>query len=257
MDNDSLSAPVVDAPIIVDDASVEVATAALIAGDRAPLDRWARESGFPPVRVAWGDAIRAVLHGQTKSPMPMSRSTRPRDPADDGSRGVPYHSALGTTIDPAAAVTGLLDWYGGLDRPGDGGLPAKRLIRPETLARYLGHLLLLDVLEGGLDFRYRLYGSEVARTARMDPTGRRFSEIAERTPLAFLYHVTYRAAVRRADPLLCDHYAQAYLSAERWRRLILPFADADAPGETRYLLVAKLPVGFKVEAEADKRFVDW
>lgn len=262
------------------DAEIEAATAALVVGDRRPIDRWTQDGGYRPVRFAWGDAIEDLLRTQatpsSRLRLDGSLRLRPDRPADTATtaqpRGMPYRGTIEPSVDTVATVTGLLAWYRGLGRSEGGGLPAKAMIRPETLTPYLGHLLLLEVLGDGRDFYYRLYGSEVARTARMDPTGRYFSEIVPRTPLAFLYHVTYRAAVRRAEPLLCDHYAQAYLSAERWRRLILPFSNGTgtlpAPnaaaagacgdgGKTRYLLVAKLPVGFKVEDAADNRFVDW
>lgn len=223
---------------------------ALCAGDIAPIKRWARESDYPRPTLAWGADIPAAIAGNAA----MARSDE-RWVGDGGS--VAFDPQLhGTMRKPPVRLVDLLTWYGELPRD-DRGLPLKGQIQPEALWPFLGHLVLLEAVDDNTDFRYRLYGSEVAKIARMDPTGRRLSSIAPRTPTFFIYRVTYAAALRRAEPLFSDHHTQPYLAAERWQRLILPFADPEDPSSVRYLLVGKIPVGFKVEAMADPGFVDW
>lgn len=223
---------------------------ALCTGDISPIERWARTSDYPHPTLAWGADIPAAIAGNAA----MARSDERR--VGDGGSASFDQNLHGVMRKPPIRLVDLLAWYDGLPR-GDGGLPMKGHIQPETLWPFLGHLVLLEAVDDDTDFRYRLYGSEVAKIARMDPTGRNLSSIAPRTPTFFVYRVTYAAALRRAEPLFCDHHTQPYLAAERWQRLILPFAAPEAPSTVRYLLVGKIPVGFKVEATADPTFVDW
>src|SRR5262245_27250689 len=54
--------------------------------------------------------------------------------------------------------------------------PARVDIRAEQLQPWLGNLILLDVIDGGKDFRYRLFGSVIAREAGFDLTGKFLSD---------------------------------------------------------------------------------
>src|SRR5260221_4950505 len=51
------------------------------------------------------------------------------------------------------------------------GLPHLCRIDPFELHPALGYIMLLDVVDGGHDFRYRLYGSVVAQLSDLEMTG--------------------------------------------------------------------------------------
>jgi hypothetical protein len=114
------------------------------------------------------------------------------------------------------------------------GLPGQEIIDPLALRAWLGRLLVVDVLDGGRDFMYRLYGTDVADTFGQDMTGR--------SPQGFPpHHVEiivdpYRAVTAARQP----RYTAHILSIQQrrfaaWERVILPIADTD--GEVRQLLV--------------------
>jgi hypothetical protein len=78
----------------------------------------------------------------------------------------------------------------------DGEPPLRSQIDVQHLAPWLGSLLLLDVLPGP-DFRYRVYGSEVATLFGKDRTGSRVRDFA--TPAAELMPFDYEAALESRD----------------------------------------------------------
>lgn len=51
-------------------------------------------------------------------------------------------------------------------------LPARRLINPLEMQPWLGNLLLMDVIDAGADFRYRLHGTNLVELFGADLTGR-------------------------------------------------------------------------------------
>ena len=95
------------------------------------------------------------------------------------------------------------------------------------MRRWLGNLLLVDVVNGGTEFVYRLYGSNVAERFGRDLTGC--------TPQAFPPHhldiivEAYRAVVGTAMP----RYAAHILALENrkfaaWERVVLPLSGGGA-----------------------------
>ncbi|MDJ0951944.1 MAG: PAS domain-containing protein [Alphaproteobacteria bacterium] len=58
----------------------------------------------------------------------------------------------------------------------DGKLPGRADFSPEVLRRWLGHVIMLDVIDGGRDFRYRLIGTHITRMLNRDYTGKLVSE---------------------------------------------------------------------------------
>jgi hypothetical protein len=112
-------------------------------------------------------------------------------------------------------------------RAADGRPPGQEIVDPLALRPWLGHLLLVDVLDNASDFKYRLYGTGVAETFGEDMTGR--------SPQGFPpHHVDiivgpYRAVALDRRP----RYTAHILSIQQrkfaaWERVILPIADANA-----------------------------
>ena len=55
--------------------------------------------------------------------------------------------------------------------------PAKREVDPLEMASWLGNLMILSVLDGGRDFFYRLYGTNLVQLFGHELTGRRVSAL--------------------------------------------------------------------------------
>ncbi|MGQ0677476.1 MAG: PAS domain-containing protein [Rhodospirillales bacterium] len=106
-------------------------------------------------------------------------------------------------------------------------LPARADLRPEELKPWLGNLIVLDVIDGGRDFRYRLFGTNIVRQAGFDMTGKLMSEYPIKDALPHFFE-THRDVVRLATPALGEHNPRVALVRRR-RRLILPFGE---DGET-------------------------
>src|SRR6185369_10811111 len=117
-----------------------------------------------------------------------------------------------------------------LDCRAGAALPPATSIDPFVLRKALGYLLILEPLAGFADFRYRLYGSQIAEWYKRDMTGRCVSEFPSRA--AAVYGQEYRAlrAIRR--PIYSEHDASPDVSAMvRWCRLVLPYAGDAQPGD--------------------------
>lgn len=112
---------------------------------------------------------------------------------------------------------------------GDEFLPPRQCALPEALGRWLGWLHLLEVLQGGTDFRYRIFGS-----GPEDSTGYRFhrrlvSEWSE--PMRTRAFEHYRLAVRAAWPLyraISEDYGEA--GHRTFSRVVVPLGHGDGGG---------------------------
>lgn len=131
----------------------------------------------------------------------------------------------------------LMDYWRGL-RDGD-DLPRASAIDPTGMRPALGNVMLLDVLQGGADFRYRLYGSNIALHAGFDMTGKRVSDIKTGSAVATFFTLVYQAVLKRREPIYTEHRPPATISVTKWHRLILPLTDAD--GAINRLLVGNMP----------------
>jgi hypothetical protein len=127
-----------------------------------------------------------------------------------------------TTFDQTGRLRSLYGYW--QSHAADGRLPGAAIVDPIALRPWLGHLLLVDVLEGGSEFVYRVYGSNVAETFGQDMTGQ--------SPRGFpSHHVDiivgpYRAVAGDRRPRYTAHIMSVQ---ERkfavWERVILPIAD--------------------------------
>lgn len=104
----------------------------------------------------------------------------------------------------------------------------------------MGNLMLLEPVDNGDDFVYRVYGTNIARFVSLELTGKRLTEGPLPTFAKALFLVTYRAVLKRPEPLMCRHVAPTDFVMATWDRLVLPFVD-DA-GAVARLLVVNEPV---------------
>jgi hypothetical protein len=116
--------------------------------------------------------------------------------------------------------------------------PDPRAIDPFVLKPALGNIMLLDVLEDGWDYQYRLYGSKIAEFAKRDYTGQRTSQLLAGPWITMFYIAMYRAVLRRPVPLYTENAPPADVPTTRWHRLIFPFGVGD---RITRLLVGNVP----------------
>ncbi len=154
--------------------------------------------------------------------------------------------------DPAAFEDGrlaqLLAHWRGLAR--DGELPPSTAIDPSVLVFILGWLMIIDPIDGGADFAYRLYGSSIAEVTGRDLTG---CKVSDSFPdfAAFTSEI-YRNAMQSRRPVLTRHTPHRWMVVARWERLILPFAGSD--GSVQRFLVGAVILGRR---PGDKRRLPW
>ncbi|MBI3676728.1 MAG: PAS domain-containing protein [Proteobacteria bacterium] len=79
------------------------------------------------------------------------------------------------TSELPAVLASVRDYWRG--KRGARAMPARRDIAPAQLKQQLPHILLIDVIEGGTDFRYRLIGTYLRQFFPADPVGRLMSEV--------------------------------------------------------------------------------
>ncbi len=85
------------------------------------------------------------------------------------------------------------------------------------------HLLLLDVLRAGEDFRYRHIGQALSQAVGTDYTGRRMSEALQGGPYLDYVLAINREVVNERRPLYAESSFRGKRLASRWTsRLILP-----------------------------------
>jgi hypothetical protein len=83
--------------------------------------------------------------------------------------------------EPGTAMLGELVAYWDAKRAGRLA-PPRAAIDPVEIPKHLPHLFMLDVVDAGSDFRFRLIGTEIVQGLGRDSTGRRFSELFQDQP---------------------------------------------------------------------------
>ncbi|UUX51173.1 PAS domain-containing protein [Nisaea acidiphila] len=112
-------------------------------------------------------------------------------------------------------------------------------IDPAEMRFILGYLMILEALEDGADFRYRLYGSLIAERFGRDVTGQTVCAFGDSEYIVNFFLATYQAVVERAAPLLTTHFPRPGSQTASWTRLILPLSDEG--GRVARLLVGQIP----------------
>ena len=120
-------------------------------------------------------------------------------------------------------------------------LPRAELIDPLAMRRALGYVMLVDVVESGRDFRYRLFGSAIAAVSGFDMTGRLLSEHQASAYLREFSMALYRAAVLRQQAVFSQYALAGTTLTAQWHRVALPLADKS--GAIIRLLAGTVPLG--------------
>lgn len=104
------------------------------------------------------------------------------------------------------------------------GLPVFQGIDVPSMRPVLGYLTLLDLVDGGRDFRYRVFGTRLADRLPFDLTGKCVSENPDPT-MARYFVALNQATVARRAPVFALHVPPANVEVEYWQRLVVPLAD--------------------------------
>ena len=112
-------------------------------------------------------------------------------------------------------------------------------IDPTDMRFVLGYLMLLDVIESGFDFRYRLYGTMISQRFGRDVTGTTVREFGDKEYIVNFFLGAYQAVMERRQPLLTIHYPKKASETASWTRLILPLKSEN--NEIARLLVGQIP----------------
>lgn len=102
-------------------------------------------------------------------------------------------------------------------------LPARGDIDILDFGSALGHLLLLEVIDGGRDFRYVVFASEIMRVWGRDMHQRRVSDFPDDISGVFLE--MYRRVMRERVPYFTRIEGAHGDSAGSYDRLVLPLGD--------------------------------
>jgi len=121
------------------------------------------------------------------------------------------------------------------------GLPTTRLVDPLALAPALGYLLLVDVIDEGMDFAYRLFGSRISAVSGFDMTRKRLSEHPASDYIREFSMALYSAVRTRREPVWSSYGPAVASTTTSWDRVILPLVDE--AGTICRFLVAIVPIG--------------
>ncbi len=113
----------------------------------------------------------------------------------------PHSVEIDRSADWPNVLSFVRDYW--LAKRGARSMPSRSDISPAQLKSQLPHILLADVIDGGLDFRYRLVGTELRRFFFAEPSGKLMSEaltpFGQATVEATL--ATYRSVMDRRVPV--------------------------------------------------------
>lgn len=121
--------------------------------------------------------------------------------------------------------------------------PRRADIDPTELPAHLPNLMLIDVLEGGADFRFRLIGTAIVEDMGRDSTGRRMSELYRDHPAALAQLADrLRQVVRERRPNVTRGgvYWLPQRSFRSFIRAAMPLSD-DGASVTMILVELLLP----------------
>jgi hypothetical protein len=108
---------------------------------------------------------------------------------------------------------------------GNRPMPARADIGPADLPRPLTSVMLVDVLQDPLDFRFRLVGSDIEAISFRNYRGVRFSEIFHMGPKSRLFG-EYRHVVQTRRPHWSEvDYVGFDPGISRIRHILLPLSD--------------------------------
>ena len=110
------------------------------------------------------------------------------------------------------------------DKRGSRALPARADIDPIDIPELLPHLVLVDTAPTLDQFRYRLFGTEVAKGFGHDRTGRRFAELPRLDNFDDVYRGYWLSYAERAPQYFSGQIVSEEKSFIKYSRLTLPLS---------------------------------
>jgi hypothetical protein len=107
-------------------------------------------------------------------------------------------------------------------------MPSRRDIDPSEIRHLLSNIMLIDVINGGASFRYRLVGTAIQSSVGERCTGRMLEEaVAEEARDSV--RENYPAAVQAKRPvLIVTRYSKELAKATTAKRLFAPLSEDNA-----------------------------
>ncbi|MBI3506369.1 MAG: PAS domain-containing protein [Proteobacteria bacterium] len=127
------------------------------------------------------------------------------------------------------------------EKRGNGDAIAAARLDPADLRPALGYVNVVEPIDDGRDFRYRIFGTFIAAVTERDMTGGLLSELPASECVIDHAIASYRAVHARRLPLLSQRIPIGAKETSRWERLVLPFIGAGA--EVTRLLIGIVPIG--------------
>ena len=147
-------------------------------------------------------------------------------------RDVPLPAGVTIERDPPSAdhsvIRNVMAYWEA--RRGARKMPARRDIRPEEIKNLLPQVLLVDVLSGGADFRYRLLGTRLRPYFPREATGQTMraalAPFGEQTVAATL--AVYGAVANERIPLRITGPGETFAQASKFfEAILMPLGDSD------------------------------
>jgi hypothetical protein len=167
--------------------------------DRVPVEQW--QEDLLADRLG---RIRSILAANGLGTLDVVRSPAP-------------------SVPNAATNRFLLEYW--LSERGD-ALPPVSAVDPVRLGPALGRIVVVEPVARGEDFRYRLFGTDVAAVAGYDMTGKMLSAHPLAPELAGLVMALYRVMMQRPEAVLTVNHPR-FTGQVSWERIVLPFAGPD------------------------------
>ena len=104
------------------------------------------------------------------------------------------------------------------------------------LRPWFGNVMILDCIDDGADFRYRMFGSEVASFSGFDMTGKRVSDF--QSAIGQFLLETYRRAIGERLLIYTQHESVHSRYLCTWHRVVCPVRK----GDTRQIVACNYPV---------------
>lgn len=162
------------------------------------------------------------------------------DDADAGHRGGLVHWG---EPPPGAVLREVLTYW--RRQCASRAMPSRQDLDPLDIPSLLGGIMLADVMQNPLDFRYRLVGTGIADRLARDDTGARFSQLAGHERSSAMFALA-SAVARGKGPGWADiPYYGANPSILGMRILGMPLGEKDGPANMLFF-----GVEFEVPATA-------
>ena len=122
-------------------------------------------------------------------------------------------------------------------------MPARDDIDVLELAPWMGHLSIMDVIDGGADFYVRLHGTRTATLYGLDLTGKLVSDLP--SEVGSTLSKEYRELVKRAEPIIITRVH--VLPKKDYTNIIKLLLPLSSDGESEdQIISASYPVNLKL-----------